>query len=284
MSNFTSIDEKWLEETIERTLQEDIQNGDVTTLGIIDSDKRARAVWLAKQDGIISGLDVAKRVFQKLDSNVIWKPAVSDGDTVGQGNTFTKFEGNCRALLTAERVALNFAQRMSGIATKTAKMVRAVEGRSTKILDTRKTVPGLRILDKYAVRTGGGTNHRMGLFDMAMIKDNHICAAGSITLAVKRVRTFNPDVKIEVETSRLEQVSEALEAGADIIMLDNMDTETMQQAVKLVGNQALTEASGNMSLERLRETAETGVDFISVGALTHSVEAFDISQQIIEIF
>jgi nicotinate-nucleotide pyrophosphorylase (carboxylating) len=284
MRNFTSIDEKWLDETIERTLQEDIQKGDVTTVSIIDSDKRARAVWLAKQDGVIAGLDVAKRVFQKLDPNIIWKPAVSDGDTVKRRNTFTEFEGNCRALLTAERVALNFAQRMSGIATKTAKMVRELEGRSTKILDTRKTVPGLRILDKYAVKTGGGTNHRMGLFDMAMIKDNHISAAGNITLAVKRVRTFNPDVKIEVETTSLEQVSEALEAGADIIMLDNMDTVTMQQAVRLVGNQAITEASGNMSLERLKETAETGVDFISVGALTHSVEAFDISQQIIEIF
>jgi nicotinate-nucleotide pyrophosphorylase (carboxylating) len=284
MSEMNIIDETWLDETIERALREDIRDGDVTTDAIIDGDKRARAVWLAKQYGIISGLKVAQRVFRKLDQQVIWKPFFSDGDSVEKGAKLVEFEGSCRALLTAERVALNFAQRMSGIATKTSQMVQTLQGSAAKILDTRKTVPGLRQLDKYAVHSGGGTNHRMGLFDMAMIKDNHIRAAGSIEIAVERVRSLNPGVKIEVETTSLDQVDEAIEAGADIIMLDNMETEMMHEAVKRINKRAETEASGNMSLERLNETAKTGVDYISAGALTHSVEAFDISQQIKEIF
>jgi nicotinate-nucleotide pyrophosphorylase (carboxylating) len=284
MNTLLLTDQKRADEIIERALREDIREGDVTTKAVIDAGKQARAIWMAKQNGIIAGLTIAENVFRHLDTQIIWKPSVSDGDSVSKGDVFVEFEGDCQAVLTAERVALNFAQRMSGIATKTAEMVRALNGYPAKILDTRKTVPGLRLLDKYAVKAGGGTNHRMGLFDMAMIKENHIRAAGTIEKAVESVRSLNPGMKIEVETTTLEEVEEALRAGADIIMLDNMDTEMMRNALEIIGKRAQTEASGNMSLERLKETAETGVDFISVGALTHSVQAFDISQQITEIF
>ncbi len=277
-------DQQWLEDIIEAAIAEDIGSGDVTTNAIIDDQKTAKAVWLAKQDGIIAGLDIAKKVFHKLDKNLEWNPLFKDGDEVRNREALVEIKGRCRALLTAERVALNFAQRMSGIATKTAEMVRLLEGLPTKILDTRKTVPGLRMFDKLAVEAGGGVNHRMGLYDMAMIKDNHIVAAGSITEAVKRVRNSRPDVKIEVETTTADQIDEALRAGADMIMFDNMTTEQMRKAVQQVANRAKTEASGNINSDTLRQVAETGVDYISMGALTHSVKAFDISQQLIEIF
>ncbi|TVP99908.1 MAG: carboxylating nicotinate-nucleotide diphosphorylase [Balneolaceae bacterium] len=275
---------EWIDELIQRALEEDIGDGDVTTQAIVDAGKSAKAVWIAKQSGIIAGLNIAKRVFEHLDKNILWKSKLHDGDSITAGVVIAEIEGSCRTILTGERVALNFAQRMSGIATKTAEMNRILDGYPTKILDTRKTVPGLRLLDKAAVKAGGGTNHRMGLYDMAMIKDNHIHAAGSITVAIENVRSHNPGLKIEVETTSLAEVEEAVEAGAHIIMLDNMDIETMRKAVLLIGNRAKTEASGNIMADRIIEVAETGVDYISIGALTHSAAAFDISQQLTEMF
>lgn len=277
-------DREWLDDLIDVALAEDIGGGDVTTDAIIDDQKKAKAVWVAKQDGVLAGLDVAKFVFQKLDEKIDWASLFEDGDSVKMGDVMVEFSGSCRAILTAERTALNIAQRMSGIATKTCQIVRELDGYSAKILDTRKTVPGLRRLDKMAVKAGGGTNHRMGLYDLSMIKDNHIQVAGSITTAVERVRSTNPDIKIEVETTSFDQVEEALDAGADIIMLDNMILDKMRKAVKKIGDRAETEASGNITQNNIREVAETGVNFISVGALTHSVKAFDISQRITETF
>ena len=272
-----------LADLINRALEEDIGTGDVTTNSIIGKQKKARAVWVAKQNGVVSGLNIAEKVYRRLDEKISWKPKVDNGDFVENGQILVEFEGNGQAILSAERVALNFAQRMSGIATKTAMMAEVLEGYPTKILDTRKTVPGLRQLDKIAVKTGGGYNHRMGLHDMALVKENHIRLAGGIKNAVDNIRDLYPNVKIEVETTNLSEVDEALNAGADMIMLDNMNTETMRKAVEKINKRALVEASGNMNTARLREVAETGVDFISVGALTHSVEAFDISQQITKI-
>lgn len=282
---FTEVsDKEWLDDLIDVALAEDIGSGDVTTVSIIGDQVKAKAEWIAKQEGVVAGLDVAKFVFQKLDEDIDWNPHLENGDSVKNGDIIVEFTGNCRAILTAERTALNISQRMSGIATKTSEIVRLLDGFSTKILDTRKTVPGLRKLDKMAVKAGGGTNHRMGLYDMAMIKDNHIKAAGSIEKAVNRVRSANPEIRIEVETTNITQVREALDAGADIIMLDNMSIEQMREAVEIIGDSAQTEASGNITHDNIREVAQTGVNFISVGALTHSVKAFDISQRITEIF
>lgn len=272
-----------IEELVTRTLEEDIKSGDATTNAIVDESKQAHAFWISKEKGIVAGLDVGRAVFRALDPNIEWTPYYNDGDQISPGKEIVSIRGSCRAILTGERTALNFAQRMSGIATKTREYVSAVAGYETKILDTRKTVPGLRLLDKYAVSAGGGTNHRMGLFDLAMIKDNHIIAAGGISQTVKKVRERSPELKIEVETTTLEQVEEALSAGADIIMLDNMSPEQMKEAVLLIDKQAETEASGNITLENVKQVAETGVDYISVGALTHSVKAFDISQELKKI-
>jgi len=277
-------EELWLDSLIERALSEDIGSGDVTTESAVDQHKKARAVWISKQNGVVAGLDVARKVFQILDEEITWEACTKDGNTVADGEVLARLDGNARAILTAERVALNFVQRMSGIATKTAEMVDLLKGSSTKILDTRKTVPGLRMLDKYAVKTGGGLNHRIGLFDMALVKENHIRTAGGITPAVQKIRSHKPGVKIEVETTTLDEVKEALMAKVDMIMLDNMNLQTMKKAVEIIGGRAETEASGNMTSERLREVAATGVNYISVGALTHSVAAFDISQQIKEIY
>jgi len=273
-----------IDELISRAFQEDIRDGDITTNAIIGEDQQAAAVWQAKESGIIAGLDIARAVFKALDPELEWHPRVEDGDRVEIGQDIVEMEGTCRAILTAERTALNLAQRLSGIATKTHQLVEAIADYPTKILDTRKTVPGLRQLDKYAVSAGGGTNHRMGLFDMALIKDNHIVAAGGIVSAVELVRAQHPEVQIEVETTSLEEVRKALEAGADMIMLDNMNTQMMREAVNLIGEKAKTEASGNITLKRIKEVAETGVAYISVGALTHSVKAFDISQRLSKIY
>jgi len=269
-----------IEELINRAFKEDISDGDVTTNAIVDEMQRAQAVWIAKEQGIVAGLDVAKQIFEHLDPKIRWDPNVRDGTPVDKGSEILIIKGKARALLTAERIALNIVQRMSGIATKTRQFVNVVEGYSTRILDTRKTVPGFRKLDKYAVKAGGGTNHRMGLYDMAMIKDNHIIAAGSIAKAVSDVRNTNPDITIEVETTRIEEVQQALSAKVDIIMLDNMGIEEMKQAVEIIGTKAESEASGNVTLETVKDVAATGVDYISVGALTHSVKAFDISQRL----
>ena len=271
-----------IELIINHAFQEDIGNGDITTNNIVPENKLASASMTAKADGIIAGIDIAEMVFRKLDENLEWNPKIKDGDSVKKGDVILEIKGTFRALLTGERLALNLMQRMSGIATETAKYVAETKGSKVKILDTRKTVPGLRTFDKYAVKMGGGTNHRIGLYDMVMIKDNHIKMAGTITAAIEQVRKSIPsEIKVEVETTNLQEVEEAVNAGADIIMLDNMSNELMCEAVDLINGKALIEASGNMNLERISGVAKTGVDFISVGALTHSVIALDISQNII---
>ncbi|MDE5421114.1 carboxylating nicotinate-nucleotide diphosphorylase [Ancylomarina sp. DW003] len=269
---------------IDHAFREDIGSGDITSNSLIPESTTAKASMTAKADGVIAGLPIAKKVFEKLDSKLIWKPVVKDGDRVKKGDLIVEIEASFRALLTGERLALNLLQRLSGIATETSKYVKEVEGTKVKILDTRKTVPGLRTFDKYAVKMGGGTNHRIGLFDLAMIKDNHIKIAGGIAKAVAQVREAIPsDIKIEVETTTLDEVTQAADAGADIIMLDNMSNETMTKAVELINGRSLVEASGNMNLQRLKGVAATGIDVISVGALTHSVIALDISQNICQI-
>lgn len=270
-----------IELIIRTALDEDIKTGDITTNNLIEENIIAGAYMYAKEDGIISGIKIAEKVFRILDKNLVWTRFVEDGEKVTKGKRIAEFNGTYRALLSGERTALNFLQRMSGIATETSKYVEIVKDTKTKILDTRKTVPGLRMLDKYAVKSGGGTNHRIGLYDMVLIKDNHIDLAGGITAAVENIRPkLNPGVKIEVETRNLAEVEEAVNCRVDIIMLDNMDNDTMKKAVDIIGGRILTEASGNVNLERLKSIAETGVDFISVGALTHSVKALDISMLI----
>jgi len=263
-------------------IEEDIATGDITTNSLIPSTSRATAQMTMKADGVVSGLDIAKKVFEYIDKDILWTPYVKEGDKVKKGDIIVDIAGSYRCLLTGERTALNILQRMSGIATATAVYVKELEGSETKLLDTRKTAPGMRILDKMAVKAGGGTNHRMGLFDMALIKDNHIKVAGGIINAVKQVRDRIPaGVRIEVEVTNLNEVQQALETGAEIIMLDNMDNTTMAEAVRIIGKKAETEASGNMNVSRIREVAATGVNFISVGALTHSVTALDISMNIV---
>ena len=272
---------KAAETLIELALSEDVGDGDITTDNIIPAESRRKAKMVAKADGVVAGLPIAEMVFRKLDPKLKWDVITNEGSKVKKGEVMVEFEGTYRALLTGERTALNFLQRLSGIATMSARYADAVKDFKTIILDTRKTLPGFRMLDKYAVKTGGASNHRIGLYDMAMIKDNHIEVAGGITNAVKAVRSkIKPAILIEVETTTLKQVQEAIDAGADIIMLDNMDTETMKKGVELIAGRAKVEASGNMTLERLREVAATGVDYISIGALTHSVSALDISQRL----
>lgn len=270
-----------IDRLIDLAIEEDIATGDVTTNSIIPAQSRSTAEMKMKADGVVSGLEIARRVYERFDRDIRWEPLVKDGETVRKGDIILRIEASYRCLLLGERLSLNILQRMSGIATETARYVRELAGTHTRLLDTRKTAPGLRVLDKMAVKDGGGTNHRMGLYDMAMIKDNHIKVAGGITRAVEAVRTQIPSgMKIEVEVTDLAEVREALAAKADIIMFDNMSNETMAEAVKIISGQAQTEASGNMSIPRLKEVAATGVDFISVGALTHSVTALDISMNI----
>ncbi len=266
---------------IDLALKDDVGEGDITTDNIVPAEIRRKAKMVAKTDGVVAGLPVAEMVFKKLDHALIWNELTPDGSKVKKGDVLVEFEGTYRALLTGERTALNFLQRLSGIATMSAIYADAVKDFQTVILDTRKTLPGFNKLDKYAVKTGGASNHRLGLHDMAMIKDNHIEVAGGITAAVKAVRSsVEHGIKIEVETTTLAQVQEAIDAKADIIMLDNMDLETMRKGVQLIAGRAKVEASGNITLERLRDVAATGVDYISIGALTHSVTAMDISQRI----
>lgn len=268
---------------IQLALDEDVATGDITTDNLIPAETRRKAYMVAKADGVIAGLPIAEMVFRHFDESLVWEPQVEEGARVTNGTVLVRFEASYRALLTAERTALNFFQRLSGIATMSSKYADAVKDTKTVILDTRKTLPGFRMLDKYAVKTGGASNHRIGLYDMVMIKDNHIEVAGGITPAVEQIRSKVPsDIKIEVETTTLEQVQEAVDAKADIIMLDNMDNETMTKAVQLIDGRAKVEASGNMTIERLKGVAATGVDYISIGALTHSVQAMDISQRLEE--
>ena len=269
---------------IDLAIEEDISTGDLSTDCIIPVNSKATAEMKAKADGVISGLNVIKAVYDRFDDNVEWEPLVKDGDRVKKGDILLRIKATYRCLLYGERLSLNILQRMSGIATETAKYVDALKGTHTRILDTRKTAPGLRVLDKMAVKDGGGNNHRMGLYDMVMLKDNHIKIAGGIPNALAAAKANQPlSLRIEVETTTLEEVQQAVENGADIIMLDNMDNETMKKAVEMIAGRAKTEASGNMNLARLQEVAATGVDYISVGALTHSVKAMDISMNITEI-
>ena len=272
------------EELVRAALVEDIGPGDVTTMLCVPAGTTATATVLAKQAGIIAGLAVGALAFRLLDPNVQWEALVKDGTRVGEGRTpLAVVTGDARALLTAERVALNFMQRLSGVASLTAKYAALTAGTSARIVDTRKTTPGLRALEKYAVRAGGGFNHRLGLYDAVLIKDNHIKAAGGIGSAVAGAKAHIPHtMKIEVETDTLGMVQEALDAGADIILLDNMDTETMRRAVEMIGGRAITEASGNLSEARIAAVAATGVDVLSVGALTHSAPALDISLEFAE--
>ena len=274
---------KSAEVLFELAYAEDIGDGDITTNNLVPSDSNKTAVLVAKEEGVIAGLPVAEMVFKKFDPVIEWKELMPDGSKVKPGDVIVEFKGNYRALLTGERKALNFIQRLSGIATYANKCMKEVEGHKVEILDTRKTLPGYRYLDKYAVRMGGASNHRFGLYDMVMIKDNHIQVAGGIKKAVEAIRSKVPkSIKIEVETSNLEQVQEALDADVDIIMLDNMSAKMMKKAVELIGKRAKIEASGNMTLKRIRKVAATGVNYISIGALTHSVKALDISQRIID--
>ena len=270
---------------IARALAEDVGDGDITTKWTVPFVKRANAKIIAKADGVIAGLDVARWVFEARDEAMGFAARVKDGDRVVAGDVLVEVSGSARGLLTGERVALNFLQRMSGIATMTAQFVATVRGTKARILDTRKTAPGLRVLDKYAVAIGGGENHRAGLYDMALIKENHIEAAdgiGPALLAVWKGMDFEGrDVPVEVEVETLSQLDEVLVLGADRVMLDNMSLNDMREAVqrvrRLKGKKPELEASGNVSLKGVRAIAETGVEFISIGALTHSVGALDIS-------
>lgn len=304
MSEFDSL---VVREIVERALQEDIGSGDVTTEALCEPDQTGKAVMRTKEPCIIAGVPVAQMVFEMLDNKLSFEPRVRDGQSLAAGQTVAELEGALRTILIGERTALNLLQRLSGIATLTARYVEAVKGFSVEILDTRKTAPGLRILDKYAVQVGGGRNHRIGLYDGVLIKSNHIRAAGSITKAIERARRYAPTtLKIEVEVKDLQELQEALEAGADIIMLDNMSLEEMRHAVKIVKDLSLSpspeeggefppsragkgarglgpllEASGGVTLENARDIAQTGVNFISVGALTHSVRAIDIHLEVL---
>jgi nicotinate-nucleotide pyrophosphorylase (carboxylating) len=262
---------------VENALREDVGSGDITTNSFFDENAKCKAVVMVKENGIVAGLPVAELVFRKLDENIVWIEKKKDGDKVKPNEILAEISGPTRAILTGERVALNFLQRLSGIATYASKFVEAVQGLPVKILDTRKTVPGLRMLDKYAVGVGGGYNHRFGLYDGVLIKDNHIKLAGSISRAIEAVRDkTSGKVEIEVETSTLDEVRDALMAKADIIMLDNMSLENIKKALDLINRGALVEASGGITLKNVRQVAETGVDFISIGALTHSPQALDI--------
>jgi nicotinate-nucleotide pyrophosphorylase (carboxylating) len=269
---------KDIEEMIRRALAEDIGTGDVTTQYVVPAGAMIKGTFIVKEAGVVCGLDIVRKVFAIMDQSIVLTCHVKEGETVGKGTVIADVEGPAAPILSGERVALNFLQRLSAIATKTTDLAGQLSGTATQIVDTRKTTPGLRVLEKYAVRTGGGRNHRMNLSDGILIKDNHIKAAGGITQAVRAAKLMAPaTLKIEVETENLQMVQEALDAGADIIMLDNMDVDMMQEAVRLINGRALTEASGNMDSKDLQAVARTGIDFISVGALTHSVKALDIS-------
>ena len=260
-----------------RALAEDLGSGDATTNSIVQTSAKAKVQIVAKQSGVIAGLDIARTVFLQLDEQIVFTPRVSEGLLVSQGQLLADVSGSARALLTSERTALNFLGRMSGIATLTRQFVEAVAGTRAVILDTRKTAPGLRTIDKLAVRLGGGQNHRQGLFDMVMIKDNHIEYTGSLREAMRRVRDSGMNLEIEVEARSIKEVREALAMKVERILLDNMTPEMMREAVELNAGAAKLEASGNVTLATVREIAETGVDYISVGALTHSPRNFDVS-------
>lgn len=273
MFNLRSIDV-----LIDLAFEEDIGIGDITTEATVPSSQNGIGTLLAKSEGVIAGLPVAERTFEKLDPDLAFSAFINDGEAVNAGTPIGEVQGDAKTILIGERTALNFLQRLSGVATLTAQFVNAVANYDVKIVDTRKTTPGWRAIQKYAVRVGGGHNHRFGLYDGVLIKDNHIVAAGGIAQAVQRARIAAPHtVKIEVEVETMEQVNEALKAKADILLLDNMSLEMMKQVVQQVGDLAVTEASGGITLDRVEAVASTGVDYISVGALTHSAMPMDIN-------
>jgi nicotinate-nucleotide pyrophosphorylase (carboxylating) len=271
-----------IDRIIEAALKEDMPDGDITSESLIAFDSVSKAIFLAKEDGILAGVDVAARVFWKIDPHVIFEKKSEDGKAIKAGDILAHIEGSSISLLKSERTALNFLQRMSGIATLTQKFVIGIEDSNARILDTRKTTPSLRTLEKYAVKMGGGINHRLNLSDMVLIKDNHLKIVGNLSEAIKRARDrVGKNIKIEVETTRLEEVKEAVNAGADMIMLDNMSPEKMKEVVEWVDGRVPLEASGNVTLSTLKEIAVSGVNFISVGGLTHSYRSLDISMEFI---
>ncbi len=276
---------KQIEQIVRIALAEDLPSGDITTEALIPPDISAKASILVKREGVLAGIDVAKEVFRQVDPSLKFKTLVKDGERVRKGKVVAAVEGRAGSILKAERTALNFLQHLSGIATETARYVQAAKGTEAVITDTRKTIPGLRVLEKYAVKVGGGRNHRMNLSDGVLIKDNHLVALRSLGIGLGEAvrsakRNAGKKVKVEVEVESIEQVREALNAGADIIMLDNMKPEDMRRAVKLVKGRALLEASGGITLDNVRTVAGTGVDLISIGALTHSARALDISLEL----
>ena len=270
-------------EIVERALAEDLGGrGDITSAAVIDVDAAARGEVIARGSGVIAGLEVAAAAFTVVDPEVSVEAHLSDGDRVGPGDLVATVAGRARPILAAERTALNLLGRMSGVATATARLVEAVEGTGATILDTRKTMPGLRMLDKYAVRMGGGSNHRMGLYDAVLIKDNHIAAVGDLRLAVSMAREmWGPETMVEVEVEDLDQLAAALDTDADRVLLDNMDTATLRRAVEMVDGRMETEASGGVTPETVREIAETGVNFISVGWITHSPAQLDLALEFV---
>ena len=275
------ITKEYLDLFILQALGEDLGDGDHSTLATIGEAQEGAARLIFKEEGVVVGIALAKEIYRRFDPSLELDVQVADGQHVKKGDIGFVVRGKVRSILSTERIVLNCLQRLSGVATYTHRLVEMVEGTGAKILDTRKTTPGWRPLEKWAVKMGGGVNHRFGLFDMIMLKDNHIDYAGGITPAVQSARSYlkstNRDLKIEVETRNLDEVREALDAGADIIMFDNMTPENMKEAVKLVGGKVPTEASGGITEDTLRGYAETGVDFISIGALTHSIKSLDIS-------
>lgn len=273
-----------IDEYIISALKEDISSEDVTTNAVLPQGREGNAQLICKEDGIIAGLDIFSRVFEILDESSTFECFFKDGDPVKKGDLIGIIRGDARAILSGERTALNYLQRMSGIASFTKTMTLELAGTTTKLLDTRKTTPNMRLFEKYAVKVGGGFNHRYNLSDGVLIKDNHICAAGGVAKAIQMAKEYAPFVrKIEIEVENLEMLDEALAAGADIIMLDNMDDATVKLAVEKVAGRALTECSGNVSKDRIRKLAEIGVDYISVGALTHSAPIMDLSLKNLEI-
>lgn len=267
-----------IDSVIEAALKEDLPRGDITSESIIPEESRSEAILLAKEEGVLAGMDVVRRVFAKIDTDVEFTKTKEDGQRFSAGERLAVIRGSSISILKGERTALNFLQRMSGIATTTWRFVQALEGTKTKILDTRKTTPGLRALEKYAVKMGGGENHRHNLSEMVMIKDNHLKLVGSISEAMQRVKErIEPGIKVEVEATTLDEVKEAVRSGADMVMLDNMSVESMREVVGWVKGKVPLEVSGKVSLDRVGEIAALGVDFISVGSLTHSYRSVDIS-------
>jgi len=278
------LDSAIIREAAARALGEDRGPADITTLACVKPEIQAAARIFAKEPCVLAGLPVAEQVFREQDAGLVLIPKTEDGTLLKVGDTVLEIQGSAASILTAERSALNFIQQLSGVATNTRRFVDAVAGTKAQILDTRKTVPGLRALQKYAVRCGGGTNHRFGLYDRFLIKDNHLALTGTgnaLAQAIQSARALDPEAVLEVEVDRLEQIPEILSLGVDLLLLDNMSLEEMRACVALIAERVHTEASGNMTLERVAEVAKTGVDFISVGALTHSVQAIDFSLEMI---